>query len=153
MTSRELVNSAEHLMRHAVMLDDTEGYFVIGGGRYIRGVEGYFGPLVYYRNRVSPHSMSEAVIPDVIRTVNLTGWLQTCHGFHVEMTLKIMGYSLQAQEQTESETCLDAFHEWMVKDRLPSQSQCGLWEATVPQRRQAANLVKFLAFKLWRKKT
>ncbi|KAG8001874.1 Protein sel-1-like protein 3 [Nibea albiflora] len=141
------VNSAEHLMRHAVMLDDTEGYFVIGGGRYIRGVEGYFGPLVYYRNRVSPHSMSEAVIPDVIRTVNLTGWLQTCHEFHVEMTLKIMGYSLQAQEQTESETCFDAFHEWMVKDRLPSQSQCGLWEATVPHRRQAANLVKFLAFK------
>ncbi|KAE8295068.1 Protein sel-1-like protein 3 Suppressor of lin-12-like protein 3 [Larimichthys crocea] len=141
------VNSAEHLMRHAVMLDDTEGYFVIGGGRYIRGVEGYFGPLVYYRNRVSPHSMSEAVIPDVIRTVNLTGWLQTCHEFHVEMTLKIMGYSLQAQEQTESETCLDAFHDWMVKDRLPSQSQGGLWEATVPQRRQAANLVKFLAFK------
>ncbi|TKS80770.1 Protein sel-1 -like protein 3 [Collichthys lucidus] len=134
-------------MRHAVVLDDTEGYFVIGGGRYIRGVEGFFGPLVYYRNRVSPHSMSEAVIPDVIRTVNLTGWLQTCHKFHVEMTLKIMGYSLQAQEQTESETCLDAFHEWMVKDRLPPQSQCGLWEATVPQRRQAANLVKLLAFK------
>lgn len=49
-----------------------------------------------------PLLQSEAVIPDVIRTVNLTGWLQTCHGFHVEMTLKIMGYSLQAQEQTES---------------------------------------------------
>lgn len=39
------------------MLDDTEGYFVIGGGKYIRGVEGYYGPLVYYRNRISPQSM------------------------------------------------------------------------------------------------
>lgn len=39
------------------MLDDTEGYFVIGGGKYIQGVEGYFGPLVYYRNRIAPHSM------------------------------------------------------------------------------------------------
>lgn len=41
---------------HVVQLDDTEGYFVIGGGKYIRGVEGYFGPVVYYRNRIPPHS-------------------------------------------------------------------------------------------------
>lgn len=40
-----------------VVLDDTEGYFVIGGGKYIQGVEGYFGPLVYYRNRIAPYSM------------------------------------------------------------------------------------------------
>uniref|UniRef100_A0A672Z1T3 Protein sel-1 homolog 3-like n=1 Tax=Sphaeramia orbicularis TaxID=375764 RepID=A0A672Z1T3_9TELE len=33
------------------------GYFVVGGGRYIRGVEGYFGPLVHYRNRIPAHSM------------------------------------------------------------------------------------------------
>lgn len=40
-----------------VLLDDTEGYFVIGGGKYIQGVEGYFGPLVYYRNRIAAHRM------------------------------------------------------------------------------------------------
>lgn len=40
-----------------VVLDDTEGYFVIGGGKYVQGVEGYFGPLVYYRNRIAAHSM------------------------------------------------------------------------------------------------
>lgn len=40
-----------------VVLDDTEGYFVISGGKYIQGVEGYFGPLVYYRNRIAPHSL------------------------------------------------------------------------------------------------
>ena len=39
------------------MFDDTEGYFVIGGGKYIHGVEGFFGPVVYYRNRVPPYSM------------------------------------------------------------------------------------------------
>lgn len=44
-------------MGHAVVLDDTEGYFVIGGGKYIRGVEGYFGPVVYHRNRIPPYSM------------------------------------------------------------------------------------------------
>lgn len=40
-----------------VMLDDTEGYFVIGGGKYIKGMEGYFGPLIYYRNRIPTHSL------------------------------------------------------------------------------------------------
>ncbi|XP_070762454.1 protein sel-1 homolog 3 [Enoplosus armatus] len=141
------VHSMEHMLRHVVVLDDTEGYFVIGGGKYIRGVEGYYGPLVYYRNRISPHSLSDIVIPDVIMTVNLTGWLQTCQEFRLEMYLKISGYSLKAKQETESETCFDAFHEWTVQDRPPSKSQCELWEATVPNRRQAARLAKFLAFK------
>lgn len=51
------VNNMSYRLRHTVTLDDTEGYFVIGGGKYTRGVEGYFGPVVYYRNRIPPHSM------------------------------------------------------------------------------------------------
>ncbi|XP_032358274.1 protein sel-1 homolog 3 [Etheostoma spectabile] len=141
------LNSIEHMMGRNVKLDDTEGYFVIGGGKFIQGVEGYFGPVVYYRNRISPHSMPEVVIPDVIRNVNLTGWLQTCQEFHLEMTVKIHGYSLKAKQETESDICFDAFHEWMEKDRLPSKSQCELWEVTVPHRRQAAKLAKLLVFK------
>lgn len=31
------------------MLDDTQGYFVIGGGKFVRGIEGYYGPATYYR--------------------------------------------------------------------------------------------------------
>lgn len=49
-----------------------------------------------------PPLQSEAVIPDVIRTVNLIGWLQTCQAFHLEMTVKISGYSLKAKQGTES---------------------------------------------------
>ncbi|XP_033969255.1 protein sel-1 homolog 3 isoform X2 [Trematomus bernacchii] len=141
------VYSQEYVMGHAVVLDDTEGYFVIGGGKYIRGVDGYFGPVVYHRNRIPPYSMSEVVIPDVIRALNLTGWLQTCQRFRLEMDVKISGYSFRAEQEKESDTCFDAFHEWMGKDRLPSYSQCELWEAAVPHRRQAADLAKFLAFK------
>ncbi|XP_034405152.1 protein sel-1 homolog 3 [Cyclopterus lumpus] len=142
------VHSTVQVLDHIVVLDDTEGYFVIGGGKYIRGVEGYFGPLVYYRNRIPPHSTDEVVIPDVIRTVNLTGWLHTCQEFRLEMNVKIRGFSLKAQQGTESgKTCVDAFHEWTVKDRQPSKSQCELWETTLPHRRQAAKLAKFLVFK------
>ncbi|XP_026220917.1 protein sel-1 homolog 3 [Anabas testudineus] len=134
------VRSTEHMLRHTIILDDTEGYFVIGGGKYVRGVAGFFGPVVYYRSRMSPHSTSEVVIPDVIRSVNLTGWLQTCQEFRLEMNLKISGYSLR---RTESESCFDVFHKWMVKDR----PQCEAWETTAPHRRHAAKLAKLLSFK------
>uniref|UniRef100_A0A8B9LIS8 Si:dkey-24p1.6 n=1 Tax=Astyanax mexicanus TaxID=7994 RepID=A0A8B9LIS8_ASTMX len=36
----------------AVMLDDTDGYFVIGGGKYVRGIEGFYGPVIYHRTRI-----------------------------------------------------------------------------------------------------
>ncbi|KAL6115894.1 uncharacterized protein ACO6RY_00633 [Pungitius sinensis] len=139
--------SVVHMLAHTAVLDDTEGYFGIGGGKYIRGVAGYFGPVIYYRNRVPPHSMAEVAVPDVIRTLNLTGWLDACEEFLLEMDVKISGYFLKAQQETESETCFDGLHERMVKYRQPSQSQCELWEATVPHRRQAAKLAKFLVFK------
>ncbi|XP_059187954.1 LOW QUALITY PROTEIN: protein sel-1 homolog 3 [Centropristis striata] len=141
------VHSIENMLRFNVQLDDTEGYFVIGGGKYINGVEGYFGPVVFYRNTIPAHSLSEVVTPDVITAVNLTGWLQTCQEFNLEMDVKLTGYSLKAKQRTEPDTCLDAFHDWMEKDRPPSKSQCELWETTVPRRRQAAKLAKFLAFK------
>lgn len=34
-----------------VKLDDTEGYFVVGGGKFVRGIEGFYGPVTYYRTR------------------------------------------------------------------------------------------------------
>uniref|UniRef100_A0A3B5AKH5 Uncharacterized protein n=1 Tax=Stegastes partitus TaxID=144197 RepID=A0A3B5AKH5_9TELE len=33
----------------SIHYDDTDGYFVIGGSRYMPGIHGYFGPLKYYR--------------------------------------------------------------------------------------------------------
>uniref|UniRef100_I3KJJ3 Protein sel-1 homolog 3 n=1 Tax=Oreochromis niloticus TaxID=8128 RepID=I3KJJ3_ORENI len=45
-----------------IMLDDTEGYFVIGGGKYIPGVKGYYGPVIYHRNRIVPDIMVLLVI-------------------------------------------------------------------------------------------
>lgn len=44
------------------------------------------------------------MIPDVIRGVNLTGWLQTCQAFQLEMTVKIKGYSLTAEYEAGSKS-------------------------------------------------
>ncbi|XP_041850144.1 protein sel-1 homolog 3 [Melanotaenia boesemani] len=140
------IKFTEYMLRHAAVFDDTEGYFVIGGGKYIKSAEGYFGPVVYYRNRASSHVKSD-VIPDVIKKVNLTGWLQTCEEFRFDMTLKIGGFSLKAKQETESETCFDALHKWMLKRKIPTNHLCELWEEAAPHRRQAAELAKLLVFK------
>ncbi|MEQ2303872.1 hypothetical protein AMECASPLE_021236 [Ameca splendens] len=140
------VKSSEHMLSHAAMFDDTEGYFVIGGGKYIQGVEGYFGPVVYYRNRV-PHSMSEVVIPDVIKNTNLTRWLQSCQEFVFDITVKISGFTLKAKHKKEGDTCFDIFHEWVEMERKPPNSQCESWEEALPHRKLAVQLAKLLVFK------
>uniref|UniRef100_A0A3Q4AT08 Uncharacterized protein n=1 Tax=Mola mola TaxID=94237 RepID=A0A3Q4AT08_MOLML len=42
----EIDNETIYLLIH---YDDTDGYFVIGGSKYIPGIHGYFGPVKYYR--------------------------------------------------------------------------------------------------------
>ncbi|XP_060928555.1 protein sel-1 homolog 3 [Limanda limanda] len=141
------VRSAEDVLSHDVRLDDTEGYFVIGGGKHVEGVEGYFGPMVYYRNRFPPHSLRDAVVPDVLQALDLTGWLQTCEEFRLEVNVKISGYALKAQQIESGKACFDAFHKWLIKDKLPLNPQCEPWEKSVPRRRQAAKLSKLFALK------
>lgn len=40
-----------------VKMDDTDGYFVVGGGKFIRGIEGFYGPVTYYRTRTPSFKM------------------------------------------------------------------------------------------------
>ncbi|XP_059197524.1 protein sel-1 homolog 3 [Centropristis striata] len=43
---------------NSIHYDDTDGYFVIGGSKYMPGIHGYFGPIKYYRfgtNEVKNH--------------------------------------------------------------------------------------------------
>ncbi|XP_026201993.1 protein sel-1 homolog 3 [Anabas testudineus] len=35
--------------RNSIHYDDTDGYFGIGGNKYLSGIHGYFGPIKYYR--------------------------------------------------------------------------------------------------------
>lgn len=38
-----------HRFRGSIHYDDVDGYFVIGGSRYLKSIHGYFGPIRYYR--------------------------------------------------------------------------------------------------------
>ncbi|XP_042368105.1 protein sel-1 homolog 3 [Plectropomus leopardus] len=39
----------QYKFQNSIHYDDTDGYFVIGGSRYLTGIHGYFGPMKYYR--------------------------------------------------------------------------------------------------------
>ncbi|KAK0152726.1 Protein sel-1 3 [Merluccius polli] len=132
---------------HTLVLDDTEGYFVIGGGKFIRAVEGYYGPLMYYRNRISSPSKDEVDVPDLLNHINLTGWLSTCEELQNDMRAKITGYSLRAKQEAEAERNSGDLYNMMMMKRLLLKSQCEPWEETSPRRRHAAHLAKRLALK------
>uniref|UniRef100_A0A3Q3WRH7 Uncharacterized protein n=1 Tax=Mola mola TaxID=94237 RepID=A0A3Q3WRH7_MOLML len=88
-----------------VVLDDTDGYFVIGGGKYSRGVEGYFGPLVYYRGRalysLSLHKLdktsSTGVISRILPLLLQAGCLADTRALHMASVLYSTGLGVQKQ--------------------------------------------------------
>nr|XP_015831045.2 protein sel-1 homolog 3 [Nothobranchius furzeri] len=41
--------SFEYKFQNIIHYDDTDGHFVIGGGKYMSGISGYFGPFKYHR--------------------------------------------------------------------------------------------------------
>ncbi|XP_030047116.1 protein sel-1 homolog 3 isoform X2 [Microcaecilia unicolor] len=45
-------NDQSFSFKEEIYFDDTSGYFVLGGSKYVSGVEGFFGPVKYYRLRV-----------------------------------------------------------------------------------------------------
>ncbi|CAG5862185.1 unnamed protein product [Menidia menidia] len=45
----EETHRSEYEFQSSINFDDTDGYFVIGGGKYMPGIHGYFGPVKYYR--------------------------------------------------------------------------------------------------------
>ncbi|KAG9348491.1 hypothetical protein JZ751_002227 [Albula glossodonta] len=133
---------ADHTFRHPVLLDDTDGYFIVGGGQFVRGVEGFFGPTVYYRNRVPSLTVSEPSIPLAVQATNVAEWFHSCQKFKEELLLKMIGYSLKKREDISTESCMDCYSVW-ISQGVPSHAspQSEVWEAPVaPRRRHATRL-------------
>ncbi|XP_077422495.1 protein sel-1 homolog 3 [Vanacampus margaritifer] len=137
------VMQTENRLSHDIRLDDTDGYFVMAGGRYVPGAEGFFGPSVYYRNRVPPQNPSEVVLPNVIRDVDLTRWMHTCREFSLHVNQSINFYSRLAQRSTESSNRLEVF--LSGKQQKDATNTCELWEGTLPP--YVAKIAEYLAFK------
>ncbi|XP_051522393.1 protein sel-1 homolog 3-like [Myxocyprinus asiaticus] len=141
---QQFIKKAEHMFKMNLKLDDTQGYFVIGGGKFTRGIEGYYGPTTYYRTQGLPDDQAEIQLPHVIAKVNITGWFQSCREFKSELFLTV-----QSNIQRISESSLDTYTE-LVLNHSPANSteQCTFFESPKnPHRRQVAHLTKLLSQK------
>ncbi|KAJ0063446.1 hypothetical protein NL108_002757, partial [Boleophthalmus pectinirostris] len=141
------VYSALHFFNHNLMMDDTEGYFVIGGGKYIRSVEGFFGPLLFYRNRIPEYAKTVAELPQMIHTLNLSSWLQRCEDFQHHLSVKISEYLQKTQRAHTGISCIDAYDQYMKTYRQAGGPQCEDGEAVAANRKYATKVAEFLVFK------
>ncbi|XP_072547841.1 protein sel-1 homolog 3 [Salminus brasiliensis] len=139
-----LVYSSEHMFSVAVMLDDTDGYFVVGGGKYVRGIEGFYGPVTYYRTRIPSLDLQELHLPQPVRMVNFSGWFQACQEFKSEVDRTISNSSHAVMVQRGR--CTDIYTTLVLKAKTTSsRAECGSFEPlSKPQRRMVAKLVKML---------
>ncbi|XP_067221496.1 protein sel-1 homolog 3 [Chanodichthys erythropterus] len=141
----------EHIFGINVMLDDTHGYFVLGGGKFIQGIEGYYGPTTFYRTQGLPADPDEIHLPHVLSKVNITGWFQSCQNFKSELFLSVPSHSLTLKRLSDS--CLDTYTELLLLNHstVNSTEQCMFFESeTNPYRRQVAQLTKLLSQKYGR---
>ncbi|KAJ8368479.1 hypothetical protein SKAU_G00085070 [Synaphobranchus kaupii] len=129
-----------HTFGEPVLLDDTDGYFVLGGSQFVRGVEGFYGPTVYYRNRVPLSTEDEVSFLQSDLMLSVAGWFHSCQEFKMELNSKLAGYLQRDKEQKQPESCADVFSDWVSRGALSvAPPQCELWEApAAPRRRRAA---------------
>ncbi|MGH0164514.1 UNVERIFIED_CONTAM: hypothetical protein FKN15_047339 [Acipenser sinensis] len=145
---QKTLHSTVHTFGGVIQLDDTEGYFVLGGGRFVRGIEGFYGPSVYHRNGFSSaHQLSEFSLPEPIRSLDFAGWFNSCWAFKDELLQKRRGYAMRARLEGEAASCSNVYTEWFSRsDPAPPLPQCLQWEAPVhPRRRPVTRLILQMA--------
>ncbi|XP_022614767.1 protein sel-1 homolog 3-like [Seriola dumerili] len=61
----------EYEFQDSIYYDDTDGYFVIGGSKYMPGIHGYYGPIKYHRlgtEEIKTHLNPEATLQELDKT-------------------------------------------------------------------------------------
>ncbi|KAL1022557.1 hypothetical protein UPYG_G00029240 [Umbra pygmaea] len=115
----ELKGVSEHTFDfHTVIYyNDTAGYFVIGGGRFLPGFHGYIGPIKYYRlgtekviNPLSPAKTLEGLDKtlrqcDEIRALIATFFQSLTHSQEVSMTGLCQSHYISVWKKFRRGTC------------------------------------------------
>ncbi|XP_006003126.3 protein sel-1 homolog 3, partial [Latimeria chalumnae] len=130
----------DHLFKEHVLLDDTDGYFVLGGDNFIQGIEGFLGPAVYHRSKhlSSLPQLSEVILPDPLDKLDLTKWFNKCHEFKRQVSDRFHLYRTLARLQWGLETCPTVYRNYTLKySPIPSSPQCPSGHIPVPPRRRA----------------
>ncbi|XP_027982091.1 protein sel-1 homolog 3 isoform X3 [Eumetopias jubatus] len=138
--------------------NDTAGYFIIGGSRYVAGIEGFFGPLKYYRL----HTLHPAQIGNPLLEKQLAEQLKLYYERCAEVQEIVFVYTSTVQQGGGRQEACDLRNSYLdlklrygrpstcrafpwekeLRDRHPSLFQTllemGLW--TVPRNRNESVL-------------
>ncbi|XP_008056129.1 protein sel-1 homolog 3 [Carlito syrichta] len=107
--------------------NDTAGYFIVGGSRYVPGVEGFFGPLKYYRLR----SLHKAQIFNPLLEKRLTEQIKLYYERCAEVREIVSVYASMAQHGGERQEACRLRHAYLdLAHRYGRLSTCGAfpWE-------------------------
>ncbi|KAM4796246.1 LOW QUALITY PROTEIN: protein sel-1 homolog 3-like [Rhinophrynus dorsalis] len=133
---RDGVNSMNYRFSNNVVLDETQGYFILGGSQFVPGIKGFFGPSVYYRNRIT--HVYQARPPKLVETLDFSQWFHRCSKFKEECAARFQTFLLLSRSKLNKESCSDVYQELVTRYRVALPSlQCTKWEMPPPPHRAA----------------
>ncbi|XP_043928716.1 protein sel-1 homolog 3-like [Protopterus annectens] len=136
--SKKTMFNTVHTFEEAVLLDDTDGHFVLGGSPFVLGAKAFFGPAVFYRNRkLPPFQISDVIPPDPIDRLNLSDWFDKCYAFRRDVLLKKQAYQYQTSQRLRQKACPNLFSNYVKEYNNVTlhKFQCFPWDAPFPRRR------------------
>ncbi|XP_032709719.1 protein sel-1 homolog 3 isoform X1 [Lontra canadensis] len=113
--------------------NDTAGYFIIGGSRYVAGIEGFFGPLKYYRL----HTLHPAQIVNPLLEKPLAEQLKLYYERCAEVQEIVSVYTSTVQQGGRQQEACDFQNSYLdLKLRYGRPSTCRAfpWEKELKDR-------------------
>ncbi|XP_070647345.1 protein sel-1 homolog 3 isoform X2 [Bos indicus] len=107
--------------------NDTSGYFIIGGSRYVAGIEGFFGPLKYYRL----HALHPAQIFNPLLEKQLSQQIKFYYERCAEVQEIVSVYTSTAQQgDRRQEACnlRNSYLDLKLRYGRPSMCRAFPWE-------------------------
>ncbi|XP_058156146.1 protein sel-1 homolog 3 isoform X2 [Dasypus novemcinctus] len=101
--------------------NDTAGYFIIGGSRYVAGMEGFFGPLKYFRL----HTLDPAQIVNPLLETQLAEQIKLYYERCAEVQEIVSGYASMVQQGGERQEACELRNSYLdLKRRFGGPSTC-----------------------------
>ncbi|KAI5775769.1 SEL1L3 [Gulo gulo luscus] len=113
--------------------NDTAGYFIIGGSRYVAGIEGFFGPLKYYRL----HTLHPAQIVNPLLEKTLAEQLKLYYERCAEVQEIVSVYASTVQQgggQQEACDFQNSYLDLKLRYGRPSTCRAFPWEKELKDR-------------------
>ncbi|XP_066444613.1 protein sel-1 homolog 3-like [Eleutherodactylus coqui] len=121
----ERVEEVTYRFSDSVLFSDTTGSFHLGGSKYVPGMSGFYGPSVYYRNRIVP--VYKTPLPRLVDGMELPHWVRKCEAFTRECAMRFHHFVLQ---QKKTGVCTDFYHRNQIHYGSGSSGpQCSTWDS------------------------